>query len=410
MKVVHVVAKDVGGAARAVMRINQALQMVGVKSSVLVLNKVSNNDSVIPIIKNKILWNIFRLVRKLNTINTKKYGIVGSFYEAKYGLDITKEKMIKEADIINLHWINDGMLSNKTLKKLLESGKKIVWTMHDMYAFTAGCYYDYDCGMITTECNNCPLAKGNDDIETFIKNQFYIKKKFYLKHNMTLVGCSNWIADKARMSPLTKTIKITAIPNPIDTEIFRPMSVNNFTDLNLDPRKKTILFGAMSADSDDRKGFKYLKMTLELLHPEEYQAIVFGNGEKLGDAMYGIKVYGVGKISSDEKLAELYSLADVFIAPSIQENLSNAVMESLACGTPVVAFDIGGMSDMIVHRENGYLAKPFDAEDLAKGIQHCVSVNMSDRCLKTVREKFLMEKVGLQYFGLYRSFVFTNKM
>lgn len=406
MKVVHVIAKDVGGAARAAMRINQALQSIGVDSSILVLRKTKENPDVNEIFKNIFSWNMFRIVRKINNFNIKRFNLWSLFYEAKFGKDLTENQFVKNADIINLHWINDGMLSQRTLKKLIETKKRIVWTLHDMYAFTAGCYYDNNCLQLRKMCQKCPLAKGNGKIEAFIAKQFDLKRQMFVMDTVKFVGCSNWMSERAKSSPLLKQKNVITIPNPIDTEVFKPYNgEDSFACYKLNSTKKIVLFGAMSADSNERKGYQYLKKALLLLDPAKYQAVVFGNNNSVDNTLGRLQVIGVGKIDDDWKLVQLYSKADVFVAPSKQENLSNAVMESLACGTPVVAFNIGGMPDMIEHKWNGYLAKPYDAEDLAAGIEYSVTHNLHKACTESVTERFSMKKIGQLYLSLYQSIV-----
>ncbi|WP_217302117.1 glycosyltransferase [Clostridium sp. 001] len=405
MKVVHIVANDTGGAARAAIRISNALTLNEVDSVVLVLHKStnSNNRGIAPCIKNRSVWNAFKVIRKINNMHINKYNLTGVFYEARFGLDLLKLDIVKSADVINLHWINDGMLSHRTLRKLLLSGKKIVWTMHDMFPFTAGCYYDSGCGQFADGCKKCPLAKSNIKIETFIRKQYEIKKKGYDSGNIAFVGCSNWIADSAKKSELVNEKNVVAISNTIDTDVFKPLNKQSaLNEYCINTNKKIILFGAASADSDPRKGFEYLKDALAFLDRDKYLSIVFGNSSKVGDTVDGFEMIGVGRVISDEKLAQLYSLADVFVAPSKQENLSNAVMESLACGTPVVAFEIGGMPDMIVHKKNGYLATPFSAEDLAYGMDYCLNTSMKNECRNYVLANFSMTSIGRKYYEFYQ--------
>ena len=242
-----------------------------------------------------------------------------------------------------------------------------------------------------------------------------LKEKSFLEYaideiekanDLTFVGCSKWITDCASRSVLTKRFSCINIPNPIDTSVFYEEDREKTRKkLGAKEGEKIIVFGAMTADSDERKGYRYLLEALNELSKLEqnYRAVVFGNKGELHFDGLNIPVTGLGMIHDDNKLRKIYSAADVFVAPSVQENLSNAVMESLSCSTPVAAFNIGGMSDMIDHKETGYLAKPFDAADLAAGIAYSAAhPQMRQNARRKVEESFGMSVVGKQYKALYQ--------
>lgn len=408
MRVVHVVAKDSGGAARAALRINEALKLIGVDSSVLVLYKEGNDDSVHSVFSNKISFSIFKVIRKINNKLTASLKLDGKFYYAKVSVPLYKIDCVKKADVINLHWVNDGMMSSESIEILNNMlGKKIVWTMHDMFAFTAGCYYDNNCGEYIEKCEECKLISGNDvKFRRIVRKQYERKAMLYKNVDVAFIGCSNWIASCAKASSLLGEHLIQTIPNPINNEKFYPMDKKaSVQEFDIITNKKIILFGAMSSDSDERKGFRYLKEALRYLNPEKYLIVVFGNDNDNFEFEKEFQVFGVGRINSDEKLVKLYSMADVFIAPSIQENLSNAVMESLACGTPVAAFRIGGMPDMICDGITGYLATPFDSKNLAECIERCAYGELEQSCVKFVQQHFVPEMIGKKYLDFYKKVI-----
>lgn len=406
MKIVHLVAKDSGGAYRAAERINYALKKNDdVDSEILVLNKAHKNSEVTAFFNNRMSLLLFKLYRTFKTKNLDKKGLLGIGYVANYGIPISKWKKVCEADIVHLHWVNDGMISYRELKKMTTKGIHIVWTMHDMFPFTAVCYYDNECGGYKNGCISCPLCNSKlsqDEINNIIR----CKKEAY-NENISFVGCSNWITNCAKSSFLCKNSEVMVIPNTIRFDIFKPISKRKAMEmlkLKKSEKKKFILFGAMSSTSDKRKGYEYLHKALcTLEHKDEYIVLVFGGkSEDIVDV--GIETFNVGMIYNDNQLAALYSIADVFVAPSLQENLSNAVMESLACGTPVVAFNIGGMHDMIAHKSNGYLAVLSNIDDLKKGIEWTASHSneLSKSCVDSVRDKFSNNKVAEQYITLYK--------
>lgn len=403
MKVVHILSKDIGGAARAALRINSALKKIGVESDILVLEKKRKSDTY-AILDSKIKKICFKGVRRLYQQKLKKNNLEGKFYEASLGIDITKQDIVMSADIINLHWVNDGMISFCSLNKLLNKGKKIVWTMHDMFSFTAGCYYDFGCGQYEGGCKNCLLANKNTSLIKMIEGDYQKKYKIYREKNITFVGCSKWITECAKKSKLTKGKKVITIPNTIDISIFNPRNrYDAIQEFGISTHKKIILFGAVSADSDLRKGFLYLKKALSLIDTSKFIAIIFGNNNSIENIVEGLETISIGNIYSDKKLAKLYSIADVFVAPSVQENLSNAVMEALACGTPVAAFNIGGMPDMISHKVNGYLANPYNIVSLKEGIEWAAEnkVKISDLCVDKIKNTFSMERIGRMYLDCY---------
>lgn len=406
LKIAHLVASDKGGAYRAAQRINNSLCLNGVESKIVVLIKSNPNTECSAVIYNGVKIFFLKVFRKISSLRLKQKGINGYFYENILGVNILKNKEIQEANVINIHWINDGMLSYKGIKKLCRSEKKIVWTMHDMFAFTAGCYYDNYCGNYEKYCNNCKLTELNPVKQEYINN-IYQKKKSAYSLNMSFVGCSNWITECAKKSTLCSVNNIINIPNPIDTNVFKPIQKQDAYEefrISYVIDKKTILFGAMSSTTDKRKGYQLLLEALKMIQDKKrYRLVVFGDSE-YSNNIDGLECICIGNLNSDKKIIALYSLADVFIAPSIQENLSNTVLESLACGTPVVAFDIGGMSDMIAHKINGYLASPFDTKDLSNGIIEMAENKnrLQVECVKTVKQKFSMETVGSQYFDFYQ--------
>jgi glycosyltransferase involved in cell wall biosynthesis len=276
--------------------------------------------------------------------------------------------MIKEInpDIVHLHWINGGMIKIEDLAKI---DKPIVWSLHDMWAFTGGCHYDEECGRYKEKCVKCKVL-GSEKENDLSKKVFKRKEKNYKNLDLTVVGLSKWLNECSKESTLLKDKKHVNLPNPIDTNIFKPFDKEKSRELwNLPKDKKLVLFGAMNPTGDPRKGFKELSEALKLLEIKDVEFVVFGSSAPKNPPKFKFKTHYVGRLNDDIGLVTLYSAVDVMIVPSLQENLSNAIMESLSCATPVVAFDIGGNSDMIEHKKTGYLVKPFEAQDLANGIE-----------------------------------------
>ena len=278
-----------------------------------------------------------------------------------------------------------------------------------MWAFTGGCHYDEECAGFQKQCGACPVLGSSKEKDLSRKVLLRKQACFARLPNMTIVGLSKWLSDCASSSSLLKHNPVVNLPNPIDTQTFAPFEQAEARKLfNLPQNKKLILFGAMGATSDPRKGFKELAQALDHL-PAEYELVVFGSNQPQKSQDFKQKAHYLGHLHDDVSLRVLYSAADVMVVPSLQENLSNAIMESLACGTPVVGFDIGGNSDLIEHQKTGYLAKPFNVDDLAAGLDWVLSSpNYIDLCKKS-RDKVLREfdsgVVAKKYINLYKQII-----
>jgi glycosyltransferase involved in cell wall biosynthesis len=279
-----------------------------------------------------------------------------------------------------------------------------------MWAFSGGCHYDGECERYIEKCGSCPML-GSSKVNDLSRRIWKRKKRAWKDIDLTIVSPSTWLADCAKKSSLLKDRRVEVIHNGIDLNIFKPLQKEQARNiLGISQDKKIILFGAMSATSDRRKGFKHLEKALsklETMDHSQYMLVVVGASEPQNPLQFGFECLYAGRMYDDVTLSLLYSAADVFVAPSVQENLANTVVESLACGTPVVAFDIGGMPDLIEHKNNGYLAKPFEPEDLARGIEWILEdEERKNRISQKAREKavecFEIKKVAKQYLKLYK--------
>jgi len=332
-----------------------------------------------------------------------------AFSTARVGTDLTDLPEIEQADLLHLHWTNQGFQSVKNLISITRMGKPVVWTLHDMWAFTGGCHYAGDCTHFTRECGHCWMLK---DPEAKDLSHRGWKRKMHLfadPSQIVFVTCSNWLADVAKTSSLLQGYRIQAIPNPIDTAIFSPKDNSaNLIKWKLPADKKIILFGAANI-MDRRKGIIYLVEALNLLKADftdEIEIVIFGKNKAFDMTLLPFKVHEMDIITAEENLAELYSLADVFVTPAIEDNLPNTVMEALACGTPVVAFNTGGIPDMIDHLQNGYLAEYKSAVDFAAGISFVLNgtnPNLATNARTKVLDNFSNEVVAAKYSDLYQS-------
>ncbi|MDR1645486.1 MAG: glycosyltransferase family 4 protein [Tannerellaceae bacterium] len=410
--------EQTGGAAVATNRLLSALRKENVEACMLVRDKDTKNPYVVSVntswIRQKINFIRFLWERLIIFLcNNYDRETVFQLSIANTGTDISRHPLVKEADIIHLSWINQGFLSLKDIKKLTQLGKPVVWTMHDMWPCTGGCHYPGDCKRYEDKCHCCFLlsSAGKNDLSFRIFSQ---KEKIIKKADLTFAGCSNWITQQAQKSALLRNKQICNIPNPINTAVFSPATDKLFLrkTFGLPDDKQLLLFGALSL-SDKRKGIDYLIEAIRLIPQKENMAIVvFGQAKEEIKNMFQIPVYSMGYLRNEKRIAELYNTVDVFVTPSLEDNLPNTIMEAMACGTPCVGFNVGGIPEMIDHKITGYLATYKDVEDLANGIQWVLgnknSANLSEACLKKVQENYAESIVALKYVELYQNLLSNN--
>ena len=414
MIVIHLNRSDLeGGAARAAYRLHVGLQKIGVDSRMLVDNKVSDDPHVYePHGKIEKVWSKARSF--LDKIPLKFYDWQKTpFHIGWTGRNIVRNELIKKADVINLHWITDGFLSIKNISKLTKLNKPIVWTLHDMWAFTGGCHYSEDCKKYVDQCGSCPQLNSNreNDITRKIWKR---KKRAYKNLKLTIVTPSKWLAECVRKSSLLSNFNVEIIPNGLDTDIFKPIDkVIARNILNLPEDKKIILFGAMSATTNKLKGFYYLKEALirlqkmEGIIKDELLLVVFGASycDNIKDFPFEVKF--LGRLYDDFSLVVVYNSADVFVLPSIQDNLPNTALESISCGIPVAGFNIGGIPDVIDHKINGYLAEYKNPDSLAEGIKWVLkdegrALRLREAARKKAIENYSLEIQAKSYLKLYK--------
>lgn len=404
-------SENTGGAAIAARRLLLALRKSGIEANMLVRDRSGVNDHVISVEDSrykswygKFCFCFERLQIFLhNGFNRKNLFAVST---ANCGFSISGLKEVQDADIIHLHWINQGFIPVSEIRKLAKMGKKIVWTMHDMWPVTGICHHARTCTNYTHGCSACPfLNSDKEDLSTTVYNE---KIDAYSLANPTFIGCSNWLKGLAQKSLLTATGKVMQIPNPIDTTRFFPFPGSNHRiHFNLPEDKKLILFGALNV-TDKRKGIDYLLKALDILSLErkDIELVVFGQLKEELREKLPFKVHAAGYLSQEEDIITLYNAVDIYVTPSLEENLPNTIMEAMACGKPCVGFQIGGIPEMIDHKENGYVAAYKSAEDLAQGINWVLEPENYKTCAHFSRDKvesYYSEKiVAEQYSEIYK--------
>lgn len=406
MKVLLLATSDLeGGAARAAYRLHQGLQSVGASSQMLVQAKHSDDGAVFSP-QTKSAKVVSRLRPGLDRLPLQFYSHCQTPYSLQWlPSPIAVNVAQLDPDVVNLHWICGGYLQIEAIAKL---GKPVVWTLHDMWAFTGGCHYNQECDRYTSVCGACPQlhSSGKWDLSRWVWQR---KAQAWKNLNPTIVTPSRWLAKSAKSSSLFKNLRVEVIPYGLDIERYKPINRAMARELlNLPQDKHLVLFGALNATGDRRKGFHLLQPALQNLSQSEWQLelVIFGSSQPSHLPDLGFKSHYLGKLSDDISLALVYAAADVFVAPSTQDNLPNTVMEALACGTPCVAFNIGGMPDMIEHQQNGYLAQPFKVEDLAQGIAWTLEnqerhQKLCDQAREKVEQEFTQKLQACRYLKLF---------
>lgn len=369
-------SERIGGAAIAANRLMEALKNNGIKAKMLVRDKQTEQMTVVSIgsgwmLPVKFVWEriVIFIANRFKKHNLFQVDI------ANTGTDITSMPEFSQADIIHLHWINQGFLSLSDIEKIILSGKPIVITMHDMWYFTGICHYSGNCHKFENECNHCPLLTKGGFGKDLAANVFKRKRKIYNEAKITFVGCSRWIASLAKQGKLTDKQTVLNIPNAINTNIFHPKDKQKSRQAcNLPEDKILMLFGSQRI-TDERKGFKYLVEACHLIknnHPELAERIclvVVGTDSEKVRSQIPFLVYPVSYVSDENYMVDIYNAVDIYVTPSLQDNLPNTIVEAMACGVPCVGFNVGGIPEMIDHLHNGYVAEYCNSADFANGIR-----------------------------------------
>ena len=411
-------SERMGGAAIAAGRLMDALRNNGIQAKMLVRDKQTDRVTVIGLKKS--LWKIWQFIWERIVIWKANHFKKHNLFEvdiANTGTNVISLPELSQADVIHLHWINQGMLSLKDIRRIIESGKPIVWTMHDMWPFTGICHYAGDCDKYTTHCENCPiLYKGNKKDLSF--HTFQQKKRMLEGSHIHFVSCSQWLGNMAKRSKLIGNHSIVSIPNAINTNLFKPrdkQAVRHKLGLPMD--KQLLLFGSMKT-TDKRKGIDYLVNACELLaksHPDfckQLGVVILGKESNLYESLFPFPIYSMNYVNSEKELADIYNAVDLYVTPSLQDNLPNTIMEAMACGIPCVGFNVGGIPEMIDHLHNGYVADYKSAEDFANGIHWALSEgeyeSLSQEAHRKVLTSYSESAVAKRYIEVYNK-IMGNK-
>ena len=406
-------SEQAGGAAVAANRLMHALNNYGVKAKMLVREKSTDEITVVGL-RGKLrqrwhfLWERFVIFLHLHGNRRRLFELD----IANAGTDITRYEEFREADVIHLHWINQGMLSLGDIKKILKSGKPVVWTMHDIWPATSICHLTLGCGHFRTSCHNCKYLPGGGGSHDLSARVWKRKQALLSSGNVTFVACSKWLEQEARSSALLQGQTVTNIPNPIDVNIFCPGSREEACQAEGLPTDKRLILFVCQRVTNPNKGMQYLidacrKLAAEQPEMKENTGVVIlgGHADEVAHQL-PFPAYPLGYVSDRQRIVRIYRAASMFVLPSLSENLPNTIMEAMACGVPCLGFRVGGIPEEIDHLKNGYVAEYRSVDDLARGIDWIL--NKADRealgaeAVRKVRHNYATQQVMVRYIEVYQ--------
>ena len=367
-----------GGAARAAWRLNEGMRRIGVDSRMVVADRLGNAQLALRVTPAPDLGTEARVIAMLHAAQADRVmrGRTAAsntlFSLDAVGLDLTAVDEVAEADIVHLHWTS-YFLSPRTIARLPAPGRHLVWTLHDQWAYTGGCHYTSGCRGYVDACDGCPQLVPS--AAPLARAMLAEKRRGYGGRQVTIVAPSRWMASCAHASVLLRNMRIECIPNGVDVEFFMPGDQRAAREaLDLPADAVVFLFG-VEYGAEKRKGFEVIGSALESLRAQlssedlaRVRLFFFGEPAAGLDKL-GFAARSLGYVSDDWLLRDVDRAADLFVLPSLEDNLPNTMLEAMACGTPVLASDCGGMPDVIRHDENGRLAPRGDVQAFCAALQ-----------------------------------------
>lgn len=395
-----------GGGGVAMHRLYLGLKRAGVDSKILCGLKTIQSPDISQIPRKPKLERLIKLVTAnlgLNDIH-----LVGSY-------KIKQLEVYKQADILDFHGTHSNTLSYLALPRLTED-KPAVFTLHDMWALTGHCAYSYDCERWKTGCGQCPYPDEHPKIRrdgTAI--EWKLKNWVYNRSNLSIVAVSRWLTDLAKQSIL-QNFPIYYIPNGIDTNIYKPLDPEQCRFLlGLPSDKKVLMFGALSLQNHRKGGDLLLKALQNLPNALKRDLVILtiGNGGEVITQALDMQHVNVGFVSSDHLKAICYSAADLFIHPTRADNLPLVLLESMASGTPMLSFDVGGVPELVRPGVTGYLAEAENVQDLCQGIVELLEDEPQRRkmeweCRELALQEYALELQIQRYLTLYDGLIENN--
>ena len=415
MKVVHLNASDKGGASIVAQRLNSALnQYTTVSSQHLIFDASRSDLAETQVWANTPMRKLRAFINHaLDKFDFLQYerdrSIRFQFNHARVGVDISEHPLVLDADIIHIHWILKGFLSFDSLKKLLNLGKPVVWTCHDLWPFTGGCFYLWGCQQLTKGCGTCPYMIHP---ETTNSPAFWLDWKTHIfgAANIHWASPSKWLAEIAKTSPVMRqNTHISIIPNPIkvsDFKVSTPQEKQQIREnIGLKADVFTVVFSAANLENP-AKGFPDFLALMERLKSHEIQVIVMGRSNSTVNLP--VPFYNAGYIGDVSTVRALTSAADLYITTSQEDNLPTTVMESLACGIPALGYEIGGIPELISHDSTGFIYPNGAWHLMAEGVIKLIEeppllAEFSANARFKAEALYDEAKVSQQYAELYQS-------
>lgn len=408
--VVHLAQSDSeGGANKAAFRLHKNLRNSGVESIFHAGRKHLDDSSVVPAHLPGVGDFASDVVAYFNARDLGQYpNRIGTpFSPMRFSYGRLNSRLMSRADVVCIHWIAGGFLNARQLQAVK---KPLVWRLSDIWPFSGGCHYPGTCAGFERGCGSCPqLGSASDD--DLSRSGIRQREDGYRNLDLTIVAPSQWIFDLARRSHLFGGQRIEHIPTGVDLAVFHPGDrVAARARFNLPAVGHIVAFGALGATTDPRKGYAQLRTALEKLAASsnhQFTLVTFGGAEaNRSEQVSRFPVCHLGRIDSQDALASIYSAADLLVAPFLEDNLPNVVLEAIACGTPVAGFAAGGIPDAVEHQINGYLAPTSDSDGLARGIAYILD-RVEDGQLRGnasafARRNFDLLKCSERYAELFR--------
>ncbi len=427
MKIIQISTYDIrGGAAIAAYRLNRGLRQIGQDCRMLVRHKESSDNSihfVTPPKSDEQSDEQFLLEVPIQEhyIDSHRTDISNTIFSLPYpGYDLSNLPLVQSSDVLNLHWVARYQ-SLLTLNRLFSLNKPVVWTLHDQWAFTGGCHYGAGCGKYAADCMECPQL--DDDPYNLPAAILRDKREFFKGADLTIVTPSRWMAECARESRLFKDLRVDVIPNSLETDLYTPLPKTEAKGkMGLGGDTVTLLFGGEDGN-ERRKGFKELVAVIQyclkdgafqgLLEDGKIRLICFGHPNDEIETL-GIPVNPLGYLDSDEKIRDAYAGADIFILPSLEDNLPNTILEAMSCGTPVVAFETGGIPDMVASGITGQIVPLGDPVKMGEALLSLIfnpdkRKVMGKACRKKIEKEYALDVQAGAYLELYEELARNNK-
>lgn len=418
MKIVHISAQDInGGAALAAYRLHRGLQRVGYESSMFVATRSSSDPTVLAFapptdIASRLRRRLRRerIARDFSRYRASRPAGYELFSDDRSDHGGKIHDQLPSCDVINLHWIA-GFVDYEGFFNSMPHGTPIVWRLADMNALTGGCHYDHDCGQLVKGCGACPQL-GSTDPEDLSRQIWKRKQAVFGRlevNRLHIVALCRWMHKLVKDSPLLSRFPVTLIPNGVDLEEFAPRDRRFSREVLGIPQGAQVVMFVSDDVTNRRKGFSLLSQALAgLMQTHDLFLVSVGKGKP--PATGPIPCMHMGHVSNDRWLSLIYSAADVFVIPSLQDNLPNTVLESMACGTPVIGCAVGGIPDMVRTGVTGLLVPPCDVDGLRFAISDLLRdparlAAMREHCRRIAVEEYSRELQVRRYSELYKSLI-----